>query len=136
VIPIVAVRRADDPVSRSARSFNRRVIMIDDNPWGMTPIWVARHRIISAQIKSLNVEKKELAGKIEEFLTRQGEDFKDAEGYATIRRRKPSVSYPGREVDALVQSWTNSEDPIMRSCGEMLKAHRQEKPGYEYVYVK
>ena len=106
--------------------------ILEDNP---IPQLVAQYRKLKAQADYLNAQMNSIKLELVPIVEAEGK-WTDDKGYARITERKPSVSYSNSAVESLAQAWCNSDDPVMKSCGEMLKAHRKESPGYTYLQVK
>jgi len=105
---------------------------LTDNP---IPALIARYRQLVAQKKSFEVKIKDLRDEIQPLVDTMG-NWQDTDGHAKIKTRRASVSYDNRSVDSLVNAWTQSNDPIMQSCGAMLQELRKQKPGSKYLEVK
>ena len=107
-------------------------ILLDSNP---IPALVARYRQIVVRKKSADKEIKALRDEISLHVKESG-NWQDSDGHARIKSRKATVSYNGAAVDNLVKAWTQSNDPIMQSCGAMLQELRKQKPGTTYLEVR
>lgn len=98
---------------------------------------ITQYRQLSQQVKDLEARKDELKSRIEPLVqATESRKWQDDDGHAMMKSRSESVSYPGKEVDNLVQSWTQSEDSIMKSCGQMLQNLRKVKSASEYLEIK
>lgn len=106
--------------------------ILEDNPISQL---VARYRKLKAQKDAIDAQMSKVKAELEPAVEAEGK-WTDDEGYAQMVERKPSVSYDGKSVDKLMTAWCKSENPMMKSCGEMLKAHRQPKPGSRYLQIK
>ena len=106
--------------------------ILEDNP---IPQLVAQYRKLKAQRDAIDAQMSEVKAELEPIVEAEGK-WTDKEGYARITERKPSVSYSNSAVESLTQAWCNSDDPVMKSCGEMLKVHRKESSGYTYLQVR
>lgn len=106
--------------------------ILPDNP---LPALMARYRQLAARKKSLESEIKDLRDEIQPLVESVG-SWQDKEGHAKLKERRSTVTYDNKAVDNLVKAWTQSNDPIMQSCGTMLQELRQQKPGYKYLEIK
>lgn len=106
--------------------------ILPDNP---IPQLVAQYRKLKVQKDAIDQQMSKVKAKLELIVEAVGK-WADDEGYARMVERKPSVSYDGKSVDKLMQAWCKSDNPMMKSCGEMLKAHRKESPGSRYLQIK
>jgi len=106
--------------------------ILDDNP---VPLLVSRYRKLKAQRDAIDAQMSEVKAELEPIVEAVGK-WQDSDGYARVIVRKPSVSYSSSAVENLANAWCNSGDPVMKSCGEMLKEYRQEKPGSSYLQVR
>jgi len=108
--------------------------MIEENP---IPALVARYRKLKRQVAAVDKElgkvKQELALAVE---AEDGQKWMDDNGYAKLVSRKPSVSFNSNAIDRLAQTWADSDDAIMQSCGQMLLSVRKVSDGYTYLQVK
>ena len=107
--------------------------MTVDNPISML---VARYRRLKAQADADKREMSDLKAEIEPLVTAAGGKWKDEDGYARFATYKPSVSFETRAVNALVEAWCESDDPVMKSCGVMLKAYRKQRDGYTSFQIR
>lgn len=101
------------------------------------PELVAQYRTLRAKIKDLEAETDAIRSTIQPLVKALPEQkWGDEDGYARMKHRAESFSYPSKAVDDLAQSWANSKDPIMQSCGEMLLKKRSPKPSTTYLEVR
>ena len=106
--------------------------VLDDNP---VPLLVSQYRKLKAQADAIKSKMDDVKAKLVPIVEAEGK-WQDDKGYARIVERKASVSYNNGAVESLANAWCKSEDPVMRSCGEMLQGHRREKPGSTYLQVR
>jgi len=88
-----------------------------------------------AQKKSIESKIKDLRDEIQPLVESVG-NWQDTDGHAKLKERRASISYDNKAVDNLVKAWTQSNDPIMQSCGTMLQELRKTKPGSKYLEVR
>jgi hypothetical protein len=101
------------------------------------PQLVAQYRRLKAQVAATNREMDGVKGQLKPLVSElEGQKWQDDGGHAMMKTRKPSASYPSKAIESLAQTWAQSTDAVMKSCGEMLLTHRQEKSGYQYLEVK
>ena len=106
--------------------------ILADNP---VPLLVSRYRKLKAQRDVIDAQMSKVKAELEPIVEAEGK-YKDDDGYAQMVTRKASVSYSNSAVEDLAQAWRISDDPIMKSCGQMLWRCREEKPGSTYLQVK
>lgn len=98
--------------------------------------------VLVSQYRSLKAQADETAAKMDNIkaqispLVKENGNWQDEAGYAKLVRRSASTSFNAKAVNSLVSAWLVSEDPIMRSCGEMLRAIESQTPASEYLSVK
>ena len=100
------------------------------------PALVIRYRNLKAKKDGLDREMTEVKLDLVPAVEAIGGKWTDDQGYAKMVERSDSVGYPSAPVERLAMTWSESEDPIMRSCGEMLLGLRREKAGFSYLQVK
>ena len=100
------------------------------------PQLIARYRVIKAQSDAVKAALSDLKAEIEPLIEAAGGKWKDKDGYARFTEYRPSVSFETKAVNILVETWCESDDPVMRSCGVMLKAYRKERNGYTSFQIK
>ena len=99
------------------------------------PQLMAVFRKLKAQKDAIDQQMSKVKADIVPIVEAEGK-YKDDDGYAQMVTRKASVSYSNSAVEDLAQAWRISDDPIMKSCGQMLWRCREEKPGSTYLQVK
>lgn len=107
--------------------------ILDENP---IPQLVARHRKLKERRDSLDEQIKDVKEELRPAIEANGGKWQDQTGYARMVTRKDSVGFPSAAVNGFAESWSESDDPIMKSCGDMLLRVRQEKSGFSYLQVK
>ena len=100
------------------------------------PQLVAVHRKLKVQRDEVDAMLKEVKDDLRPAVEAIGGKWTDDAGYARMIVRKDSVGYGAAAVDHLATTWSESEDPIMQSCGVMLLGLRKEKAGFSYLQVK
>ena len=100
------------------------------------PQLVLRHRKLKVQRDAVDKEMKDVKDDLRPAVEAIGGKWTDDAGYARMIVRKDSVGYGAGAVDHLAMTWSESEDPIMQSCGRMLLGLRKEKAGFSYLQVK
>jgi hypothetical protein len=106
--------------------------ILPDNP---IPQLMSQYRKLKAQYDAIGQQMSGVKAKLEPIVEAVGK-WQDGDGYARMVERKASVSYSSSAVENLASAWCNSDDPVMKSCGEMLRQYRQEKPGSSYLQVR
>jgi len=106
--------------------------VLTNNPM---PQLVALYRTLKAQKDAIDQQMSKVKADIVPIVKAEGK-WKDDDGYAQMVVRKASASYSSSAVEDLAQAWRISDDPIMKSCGQMLWRCREEKPGSIYLQVK
>lgn len=96
---------------------------------------VSQYRLLKAQRDIVDGQMQDIKAALEPLIDEHG-NWQDAEGYARYTTVKPSVSLDTKAVVNLMHSWLQSADPIMQSCGDMLKGCTGEKSGSTYLSVK
>lgn len=96
---------------------------------------VRQYRSIKAQADELSAQMDAIKAQIRPLVETSG-NWQDDAGYAKLVQRAASASYDAKAVSSLMKAWAMSEDPIMRSCGEMLRAVEKITPASEYLTVK
>lgn len=92
--------------------------------------------------RTLAEQSREIAAKMDTIKTflfphvKASGGYHDNLGYARIVERASAPSYTSSDVDALATTWCKSEDPIMKSCGQMLLAKRKITAGTTYIQIK
>ena len=89
---------------------------------------VAQYRKLKAQTDTLKDSMGEIKVELQPLVEAEGGKWQDAEGYAKIVQRKPSVSFDVKALDALIAS----SDVASR----MLRPHRRQSPGAQYLQIK
>ncbi len=117
--------------ARATTAEETNVIEID-----LIPQLVSRHRKLKAQRDAIDEKMKDVKADLRPEVEAAGGKWTDSVGYARIITRKDSVGYSAAAVDDLATTWSESEDPIMQSCGKMLLVLRKEKAGFSYLQVK
>ncbi len=102
----------------------------------LIPQLVLRHRKLKVQRDAVDEKMKEVKADLRPEVEAIGGKWTDDAGYARMIVRKDSVGYGAAAVDHLATTWSESEDPIMQSCGRMLLGLRKEKAGFSYLQVK
>ena len=102
----------------------------------LIPQLVLRHRKLKARRDMLDDTLKGIKDDLRPEVEAIGGKWMDIDGYARMVVRKDSVGYGAAAVDNLATTWSESEDPIMQSCGRMLLGLRKEKAGFSYLQVK
>lgn len=98
---------------------------------------VSEYRDLNKRGKEIESRKDEIKVLLEPIISGlEGSKWEDSDGHAMIKSRSASVSYSGKEVDNLVQAWLVSDDPIIASCGQMLKNLRQERQPSRYLEIR
>ena len=100
------------------------------------PRLVAVHRKLKVQRDAVDEMMKEVKADLRPAVEAIGGKWVDDAGYARMIVRSDSVGYGAGAVDHLATTWSESEDPIMQSCGVMLLGLRKEKAGFSYLQVK
>ena len=101
------------------------------------PQLVLRHRKLKVQRDAVDEKMKKVKADLRPEVEAIGDNgWKDDAGYARMVVRKDSVGYTATAVNHLATTWSESEDPIMQSCGRMLLGLRKEKAGFSYLQVK
>lgn len=106
---------------------------LPDNP---IPKLVAQYRVLKRQADALKSEMDSIRAELLPHVEAMSEPWKDGDGYARVTLRLPSMSYESKAVNSLAETWANSDDPVMKSCGEMLLSGRKMRAGYSYLEVK
>lgn len=94
------------------------------------------YRKLKAQRNTLDLQMNEIKAELEPAVEAEGGKWTDGQGYARTVIRSASVSYNNANVDRLAVTWSESDDPIMQSCGAMLLDLRKEKAAFSYLQVK
>lgn len=102
----------------------------------LIPQLVAFHRKLKVQRDVIDKEMKDVKADLQPEVEAIGGKWTDDAGYAKMIVRKDSVGYAAAAVNHLATTWSESEDPIMQSCGRMLLGLRKEKAGFSYLQVK
>ncbi len=98
-------------------------------PSNPIPEKVAHYRKLKAQLDAIKVKMDALKAEIEPLVeATDGQKWTDGEGWARIVKRKPSVSYNNRALEALYAS--------VPEVAQVIAPHRKEKPGSSYLQVK
>jgi hypothetical protein len=112
---------------------NPPMTILEPNP---IPQLIARHRRLKAQRDALDKELKSVKAELMPAVEQAGGKWEDDTGYARIVERRGSVNYPNDAVHNYATIWSQSGDPVMQSCGEMLTGVAKSKNGYSYLQVK
>lgn len=96
---------------------------------------VSCYRDLKRDRDILDAEMKAVKEELQPLLAPIG-SWTDDDGYARIVHRGPIVSYNPRAVHTYAQAWLESDDPILKSCGQMLEQVRSERAAVSYVQVK
>lgn len=105
-----------------------------DNP---IPALMVQYRKLKAQSDAIDAKMKAVKAQIRPAVEATlDEKWQDKDGYARMVTRKPSVSFDTKAVNNFAETWAESKDAIMQSCGEMLLQLREEKDGFTYLQVK
>jgi len=96
---------------------------------------IAQHRTLAERKREIEAEISPVKASISEIISVHG-NYKDEDGYARISIRKAGVSYTSAEVEKLASVWSESEDHIMRMCGNLLKQHRKVTEERTITYIK
>lgn len=98
---------------------------------------VAAYRELKVEVDAGVARLKQLKEEtIRPLVESLGGEWKDGAGYATIVEPTKSVRYSSTQVDGLVKAWLLSNDPAMKSRGEMLKVHRKVGERAGYIKIK
>ncbi len=100
------------------------------------PQLIAVHRKLKVQRDAVDEEMKKVKADLQPEVEAIGGKWTDDAGYARMIVRNDSVGYAAAAVNHLATTWSESEDPIMQSCGRMLLGLRKEKAGFSYLQVK
>lgn len=100
------------------------------------PQLIAVHRKLKVQRDAVDAKLKDVKADLRPEVEAIGGKWIDDAGYARMIVRSDSVGYTAAAVDHLATTWSESEDPIMQSCGRMLLGLRKEKAGFSYLQVK
>jgi len=95
---------------------------------------VSQYRELKANADSLAAEMSELREAIQERV--EVEPYEDEQGHAKMLFRKASTSYPATEITRIVEVWTDSDVPEIRTCGELLRSHGKTKPSVNYLQIR
>jgi len=96
---------------------------------------VTRYRIHAEQKKTVETAMNPIKAEIFEIIKERG-DYKDDIGYARVTNRKAGVSYTPAEIEKLADVWSESNDSIMKMCGNLLNTHRKVKPASSFPTIK
>ena len=94
------------------------------------------YRKLKADAAVIQEDMDQIKSQIEPLVETIGGKWQDDRGYAKQNTRKASVSYKSADVDKLVQSWLISQESHIRTCGEMMQAHRTTRKGTTYLQIK
>ena len=98
---------------------------------------LADFRQLKKQKSAIDAKMKSITERLEPFLlTLPGKKYEDEEGHARFIIRKGYPTFAGSQVEKLANTWAVSTDPTLASCGQLLKTHRSQRPGYAYVQIK
>lgn len=96
---------------------------------------VSQYRMLKAQADELSAKMDNIKAQVKP-LVEDGGNWQDDAGYAKLIRRSASTSFDAKAVSNLINAWAMSEDPIMRSCGDMLRVTEKHTPASEYLSIK
>lgn len=96
---------------------------------------VRAYRKLSMQAEWLETQMEALRAEVLALVEAYGA-WKDSDGYAKLVDKASYPSYKSADVEALAATWAQSDDPIMKSCGQMLLAKRSMSKGSHYVQIK
>jgi hypothetical protein len=99
-------------------------------------IYIRDYRKLKVELDAIEIQLGKLKPLIQQEVEARGTKYQDELGYARMVVRDASVSYPGQAVDGLAEQWCKSEDPIMRSCGQMIYSMRKPTLASSYLQVK
>jgi hypothetical protein len=83
---------------------------------------IARYMELRDLISPLEKEKSSLSDFLKAHIAENG-DIETDIGTATTRRVQ-KITFSGKEVNNLCESWSKSKNPDIRSCADMLKPYR------------
>ena len=94
------------------------------------------YRKLKSDVAAIQENMDQIKSQIEPLVETIGGKWQDDRGYAKRNIRSASVSYKSADVDKLVQTWLISQESLIRSCGEMMDAHRTTRKGTTYLQIK
>lgn len=98
---------------------------------------VSSYRELKHQGDALGEKMNVIKSQLKPLVEADG-NWKDNDGYVRLTvPSSSSVSFDKNGVDSLMKAWLQSDDPIMKSCGQMLQGHRTvSAPGQPYLTIK
>jgi len=95
---------------------------------------VGMYRNLKASADEIAKETSVVRDAIQEHV--EVEEYQDEDGYAKMLFREASTSYPAKEITRIVEVWTDSDVPEVRTCGELLRSHGKTKPSANYLQIR
>ncbi len=83
---------------------------------------LARYIEIRDLLAPLTKEKDKLSDFLKEHIAKNG-DIETDIGTATVREVE-RISFLGKEINNLYESWSKSKNPDIKTCADMLHAYR------------
>ena len=109
-------------------------MILPNNP---IPELMARYRVLKQQADNLKAKMDALRLELEPLVERmEDQNWTDVEGYARFAVYNPSASFDNKAVDQLAQTWAESADAVMQSCGQMLLVLRRENLGRKSLQLR
>lgn len=94
------------------------------------------YRQLIEERRGINKKANKVKMRIYNHVFENG-DYEDEDGFA--RKRQRPAQYRVKEAKLLFEianSWAKSEDPILKSCGEIVIANMERKESQEFVAIK